>query len=100
MQDRLKARWAKTGGGPELEERLKAAKAELARRDKVVKAKALGVTLPDKVAAPVVDPKTPERTGDGQGDSSTPPPPISVEAVIEEARRKTIRSFLAAAKKT
>lgn len=98
VQDRLKARWAKTGGGPELEERLKAAKAELARRDKVVKAKALGVTLPDKVAAPVVDPKTPERTGDGQADSSTPPPPISVEAVIEEARRKTIAEVEAAIK--
>ena len=34
VHDRLKARWAKTGGGPELEARLKAAKAELRRRGK------------------------------------------------------------------
>jgi len=56
VHDRLKARWAKTGGGPELEARLKAAKAELARRAKVVKAKARGVTLPPNVAAPISDP--------------------------------------------
>lgn len=35
--DRLRARWAKQGGGPELEQRLLAAKEELARREKVAK---------------------------------------------------------------
>ena len=97
VHDRLKARWAKTGGGPEIEARLKAAKAELARRAKVVKAKARGVTLPPNVAAPISDPQTPDRTGEtgGPDDSSElpPPPPISVEAVIEEARRETAQEI-------
>ena len=98
VHDRLKARWAKTGGGPELEARLKAAKAELARRAKVVKAKARGVTLPPNVAAPISDPvQTPDRTGETGGPDDSPelppPPPISVEAVIEEARRETAQEI-------
>ena len=56
--DRLRARWAKQGGGPELEARLRAAKEELARREKCAMAKARGVTLPDTLHEPVADPTT------------------------------------------
>ena len=56
--DRLKARWSKQGGGPELEARLKAAKEELARREKLAMAKARGVKLPEKLHRPVLDPTT------------------------------------------
>lgn len=63
--DRLKARWAKQGGGPELEARLRAAKEELARRAKVSMAKARGVQLPEKLHSPVADPTDPPATSSG-----------------------------------
>ena len=50
IHDRLRARWAKQGGGPEMEARLRAAKEELARREKVARARASGTSLPESMS--------------------------------------------------
>lgn len=55
-EDRLRARWAKRGGGPDLEARLEAMKDELHRREKLAMAKAKGVHVSDNLTRPVTDP--------------------------------------------
>ena len=89
IHDRLRARWAKQGGGPEMEARLRAAKEELARREKVARARASGTSLPESMLTPTRDPATVAAT-DAGADASTPPktPQISVDAIMEEAREE------------
>ena len=58
LDARLRRRWAKRGGGPELERRLKAAEAELARRANVETAERRGVRVPETSRVPVSDPTT------------------------------------------
>ena len=58
LDARLRRRWAKRGGGPELERKLKAAEAELARRADVATAERRGVRVTETSRVPVSDPTT------------------------------------------
>jgi hypothetical protein len=92
VNDRLRARWAKQGGGPEMEARLRAAKEELARREKVARARASGTSLPESMLTPTRDPAAAATDADANADaaapSTPPPPPISVDAIMEEAKEE------------
>mmetsp|Transcript_19063 Transcript_19063/g.36419 ORF Transcript_19063/g.36419 Transcript_19063/m.36419 type:complete len:640 (+) Transcript_19063:53-1972(+) len=50
LEDRLQARWAKKGGGPQIEARLKAMQDELRRREDEERAKCRGVAVPTSKA--------------------------------------------------
>jgi hypothetical protein len=101
LDARLRRRWAKRGGGPELERKLKAAEAELARRADVATAERRGVRVPETSRVPVSDPTTRNSsprasTEDSPAAAPRPPPgtPIRVDEVFvaDEARRGERRS--------
>jgi hypothetical protein len=96
LDARLRERWAKRGGGPELERRLKAAEAELARRANVRVAERRGVKVPDSKRVPVTDPTAGARPFDSRpvpsadgietsGSASNRTTPISVEDALRDA---------------
>lgn len=96
LDARLRRRWAKRGGGPELERRLKAAEAELARRADVATAERRGVRVPETSRVPVSDPTTRNASPRASTEDSTaaaprPPPstPIRVDEVLADARALT-----------
>ena len=100
LDARLRRRWAKRGGGPELERRLAAAEAELARRANVETAERRGVRVPETSRVPVSDPTTgttPRASrrpsiGTAEDASAAPSPPrtpISVDAALADARALT-----------
>jgi hypothetical protein len=96
LDARLRRRWAKRGGGPELERKLKAAEAELARRADVATAERRGVRVPETSRVPVSDPTTRNSsprasTEDSPAAAPRPPPgtPIRVDEVFADARALT-----------
>ena len=100
LDARLRRRWAKRGGGPELERRLKAAEAELARRANVETAERRGVRVPETSRVPVSDPTTgptPRASsrpsvGTAEDSAAAPSPPrtpIRVDDVLADARALT-----------
>ena len=100
LDARLRRRWAKHGGGPELERRLKAAEAELARRANVETAERRGVRVPETSRVPVSDPTTgptpraSSRPSVGTAEDSAVAPspprtPIRVDDVLADARALT-----------
>ena len=95
LDQRLRQRWAKKGGGPKLEQRLKAAEAELSRRANVQTAERKGVQVPSSSRVPVADPRGLGKENDDTTSSdtiskpSTPSIPIDTDAVIQDALKTT-----------
>ena len=104
LDARLRRRWTKRGGGPDLERRLAAAEAELARRANVETAERRGVRVLETSRVPVSDPTTgltprvSSRPSMGTAEDSTAAPslpltpprvPIRVDDALAEARALT-----------